>query len=100
MVGEGALRGRRRQTLGQHPQGARLAAEGLPAVTVSTPALAEVDVVFAGVDVRLGERTVLSGIDLRIARGQRVALIGPSGAGKTTLLRLCGGVLWPTRGSV
>ncbi len=69
-------------------------------MTVSTPALAEVDVVFAGVDVRLGERTVLSGIDLRIARGQRVALIGPSGAGKTTLLRLCGGVLWPTRGSV
>lgn len=36
---------------------------------------------------RLGRRDVLQGLDLRIGRGERVALIGSNGAGKTTLIR-------------
>lgn len=36
---------------------------------------------------RLGRRDVLQGIDLKVPRGQRVALIGSNGAGKTTLIR-------------
>jgi phosphonate transport system ATP-binding protein len=55
---------------------------------------------FRGVDKQIGDRALLSRIDLAIASGEQVAIIGPSGAGKTTLLRLCAGVLWPTSGHV
>ncbi|QFZ24208.1 ATP-binding cassette domain-containing protein [Saccharothrix syringae] len=53
-----------------------------------------------GAAVRLGGADVLSGIDLRVAAGERVALIGPSGAGKTTLLKLLNGTVAATRGRV
>lgn len=45
-------------------------------------------------------RPALSDVDLRVASGEWVFLVGPSGAGKTTLLRLAYGALRPTRGSV
>ena len=38
--------------------------------------------------------------DLRIARGERVFLMGPSGSGKSTLLGLIGGVLAPSTGRI
>ncbi len=54
------------------------------------------------VDLSFGydQRLVLSGINLNIARGQLVAIMGGSGCGKTTLLRHIGGQLKPTRGYV
>jgi iron complex transport system ATP-binding protein len=45
-------------------------------------------------------RRVLSGIDLAIEAGERVALIGPNGAGKSTLLRAVTGLVAPSEGSV
>jgi len=42
----------------------------------------------------------LEGIDLAVARGRIVAVIGKSGTGKTTLLKLAAGLLEPTRGAI
>ena len=51
---------------------------------------------------RIGDKPieVLHGIDLRIGRGERVFLCGPSGAGKTTLLYTLAGLERPEQGSV
>jgi ABC-type multidrug transport system fused ATPase/permease subunit len=43
---------------------------------------------------------VLSGIDLTVNAGERIAVVGPSGSGKTTLLLLFAGLEQPTQGSV
>lgn len=56
-----------------------------------------------GVGVELdsseGRRRILAGVDLRVADGEFLTVMGRSGAGKTTLLRVLGGLLAPTRGS-
>ena len=53
-----------------------------------------------GLKVAYGGIQALKGIDLTVARGELVALIGSNGAGKTTTLKSLAGLLHPTAGSV
>ena len=52
-----------------------------------------------GLQVQLGTRAVLHGIDLGIASGQWTCVVGPNGAGKSTLLKAMAGLL-PHAGQV
>ncbi len=49
-------------------------------------------ITLAGVTKRFGERAVLKGVDLAVARGEVLCLIGGSGSGKSTILRCINGL--------
>ena len=49
---------------------------------------------------RFGEKRVLRGVDLEVARGGFAVVTGPNGSGKTTLLRICVGLALPSEGEL
>jgi sulfonate transport system ATP-binding protein len=55
---------------------------------------------FHGVERRFGTKAVLTGINLAVAQGQFLAIIGKSGCGKSTLLRLLAGLDQPDGGRI
>jgi heme exporter protein A len=52
-----------------------------------------------GLERRYGERVALSGVTVRVATGQTLAVLGSNGAGKTTLLRVLATLLRPHAGT-
>jgi heme exporter protein A len=49
---------------------------------------------------RYGRKNVLAGVNLAVAEGQVLALLGANGAGKTTLMRIVAGLARPNRGEI
>jgi multiple sugar transport system ATP-binding protein len=58
------------------------------------------DLKIAGVSKHFGSTPAVQGLDIDIASGEFVVLLGPSGAGKTTTLRLVAGLEEPDAGQV
>lgn len=63
---------------------------------MNTPAL----LTASRVRYRLRDRLLVDDIDLTVARGEVLGLLGVNGAGKTTTLRMIAGVLAPTAGTI
>ena len=49
---------------------------------------------------RLGRRTILDGVNLRLDRGRNIGILGRNGAGKSTLIRILAGAEQPTSGHI
>jgi branched-chain amino acid transport system ATP-binding protein len=54
----------------------------------------------SSVVVAFGGLRALKGLDLDVARGERLAILGPNGAGKSTLFNVIAGDIRPTEGAV
>lgn len=81
--------------LGARPRVDAAPTATLPAVSRAAIALRDVHFTYPGAD-----EPALCGVDLDIASGETVALVGENGAGKTTLVKLLARLYDPDRGSI
>jgi ABC-2 type transport system ATP-binding protein len=68
--------------------------------SASVPAAGAEPLRAEGIARHYGRLEALAGLDLRVASGECVALIGANGSGKTTAVRMVAGLLEPTSGTV
>ena len=71
-----------------------------PATSAASAPSAATMLVLKDVNTYYGQIHALQGVDLSVAEGEIVTLIGANGAGKTTTLKTISGLLHPRRGSV
>jgi len=83
------------EALGPQEVAAPAAATG-----TTTRTSAEDVLVVEGLECRFGATHALRGVDLRVRRGEVVALLGENGAGKSTLIKILAGVYLPTAGTI
>ncbi|HEX2011369.1 MAG TPA: ATP-binding cassette domain-containing protein, partial [Roseateles sp.] len=79
---------------------AALSREALLRNVAPAPVRGGVGLALHGLAKRYGAREVLRTLDLRIAPGEFVAIVGRSGCGKSTLLRLLAGLDQPSGGQL
>jgi osmoprotectant transport system ATP-binding protein len=72
----------------------------MPASSATSSAVAPPVVEFREVHYAYAGRAALDGLDLSLARGEALALVGRSGAGKSTVLKLTNRLLLPQSGTV
>ena len=72
----------------------------VPAASPAAPRSAEPMLVLDEVNTYYGQIHALQGVNLDVAEGEIVTLIGANGAGKTTTLKTVSGLLHPRRGTV
>ena len=82
------------------PEAAQAAGPPVPPPTGASPTGDDALLVVRDLEVSYGPVQILFGIDLHVAAGEAVALLGTNGAGKSTLLRAVSGLLRPDAGTV
>ena len=60
----------------------------------------EKDIEFVNVEFIYGQKPVFEGLNLRLEKGHKYALVGASGCGKSTLAQLLAGFCWPRTGNI
>ncbi len=82
-------------------RGAQIRRQGTAAMEIEAGPTSGKRVIDAkGLFKSFGPQKIVSGFDLRVLRGDRVAFVGPNGVGKTTLLKMLIGDLAPDAGTV
>src|SRR5918995_3155868 len=72
----------------------------MPSSSTDPAIMIQLDDVHVTLGSTAGPVKILRGIDLEVAAGSSVSVVGPSGSGKSTLLAVVGGIERPTAGSV
>ncbi|QRJ58454.1 ATP-binding cassette domain-containing protein [Corynebacterium macginleyi] len=84
----------------RHAYTRKLVSASQPPNFALTPASGEKDMVLLeGISKQHGSQVALTGIDLRVRRGERLGIVGGSGSGKTSLLKIVAGLDAPTSGT-